>query len=309
MRRVGGEGLDGYDFIYLDLLWLQNLIMNFLLLFTTSKCARSKTGVSRLLVSAAIGAFYAVAAILLETSMLQSLFVRILISIVMLVVAFGLDDVKKFFRLTVLFYGVTFLFAGAGFGLYYFFETESFFSSDISIGDYPLYLLATASFVAIAIFRFIWSVTRIQASDCESLYKIEVCFDGETISMEALLDTGNRLIDPLSRYPVIVVEFDGIKDVLVPEIKLLFEQSLENNLEAITRIMAASSWIGRFRIIPFSALEKKDGMLIGFKPDKVRVLMSNIWHEIENVVVAVYNHKLCQNSRYLALLHPGIIIS
>mgnify|MGYP004702064591 CR=1 FL=1 len=296
-------------FIYIDLLWLQNFVMNSLLLFTTSKCARSKTGVLRLLLSASIGAFYAVAAILFDTSMLQSVFVRLLISIVMLIAAFGWLDIKKFLKLTVLFYGVTFLFAGTGFGLYYLLEAESILSGDITTGDYPLYLLVIASFVAIAIFRFIWSVTRIKASDCESLYKIEVCFDGSTISMEALLDTGNMLIDPLSRYPVIVVEYEGIKEALLPEIKLLFEQSLDNNFEAITRIMAASSWIGRFRIIPFSALEKKDGMLIGFKPDKVRVLMSNIWHEIENVVVAVYNHKLCQNSRYLALLHPGIIIS
>ena len=296
-------------FIYIDLLWLQNFVMNSLLLFTTSKCARSKTGVLRLLLSASIGAFYAVAAILFDTSMLQSVFVRLLISIVMLIAAFGWLDIKKFLKLTVLFYGVTFLFAGTGFGLYYLLEAESILSGDITTGDYPLYLLVIASFVAIAIFRFIWSVTRIKASDCESLYKIEVCFDGSTISMEALLDTGNMLIDPLSRYPVIVVEYEGIKEALLPEIKLLFEQSLDNNFEAITRIMAASSWIGRFRIIPFSALEKKDGMLIGFKPDRVRVLMSNIWHEIENVVVAVYNHKLCQNSRYLALLHPGIIIS
>jgi stage II sporulation protein GA (sporulation sigma-E factor processing peptidase) len=232
-----------------------------------------------------------------------------LVPVVMLIVAFGLVDLKKFLKLTGLFYGAAFLFAGAGFGLYYLIETENIFSNVITIGDYPLYLLAAASFIAIAMFRFIWSVTRIKASDCESLYKIEVCFDGETISMEALLDTGNRLIDPLSRYPVIVVEFDGIKDALIPEVKLLFEQSLENNFEAITRLIAASPWIGRFRMIPFSALEKKDGMLIGFKPDRVRVLMSDIWHEIENVVIAIYNHKLCQDSRYRALLHPGIIMS
>jgi stage II sporulation protein GA (sporulation sigma-E factor processing peptidase) len=299
----------GNGYIYLDLLWLQNLIMNFLLLFTTSKCTRIKTGLLRLLLSATLGALYAVAAILPQASMLQSMFVRILVPIVMLIVAFGLTDMKKFIRLTAVFYGVAFLFAGASFGLYYLFETENILSGDIATEKFPLHLLAAASFISIAIFRLIWSVTRIKASDCESLYKIEVSFGGETISMEALLDTGNRLIDPLSRYPVIVVEFDGIKDALLPEVKLLFEQSLENNFEAITRHIAASPWIGRFRMIPFSALEKKDGMLIGFKPDRVRVLMSNIWHEIENVVIAIYNHKLCQNSRYRALLHPGIIIS
>ena len=174
----------GNGFIYIDLFWLQNLVMNFLLLFTTSKCVRSKTGVLRLLLSSAIGAFYAAAAILHETSMLQSLFVRLLISVIMLISAFGLLGIKKFLELTALFYGVAFLFAGAGFGLYYLFETENILNSDITIGDYPLYLLAIASFLAIAIFRFIWSVTRINSSDCESLYKIEVCFDGETISLE-----------------------------------------------------------------------------------------------------------------------------
>jgi stage II sporulation protein GA (sporulation sigma-E factor processing peptidase) len=122
-----------------------------------------------------------------------------------------------------------------------------------------------------------------------------------------LLDTGNTLLDPISQYPVIVTEFNKIKEVLPNEVQEIFSKSLEGDLKAVTQIMGNSSWVGKFRIIPYSALGKPNGMLIGFKPDRVHVLKKGGWHTIENVVIGVYNNKLSKHQHYQALVNPEIV--
>ena len=46
------------------------------------------------------------------------------------------------------------------------------------------------------------------------LYKVEIFIDENKIVADALLDTGNTLLDPISQYPVLVIEFQRIKDIL-----------------------------------------------------------------------------------------------
>jgi len=300
----------GFGYIYLDYFWLQNLIMNSLLLWTTSRCSRNRIKPLRLFLSAAFGAFYAIAVILADSFLVWNLAVIFFVSVIMLVIAFGHMQVRKFVKLTILFYGVTFLFGGAGFGLYHIFGTNNDITHNaVIMKNYPVQLLAASSFLSIEIFYSIWTFTRIQPSDNGYLYKIEIFFGEEVVSLVALLDTGNRLVDPLSQNPVIVVELDGIKDALLPEVRSIFEQSDEYNLDFAAIALTNSAWISRFRIIPFTALEKTTGVLIGFRPDKVRVSVSDVWHDVENVIIAVCNKRLCNDSRYRALIHPGIIIS
>ncbi len=44
-------------------------------------------------------------------------------------------------------------------------------------------------------------------------------------------------------------------------------------------------YISRFRLIPFSSLGKQNGMLIGFKPDKIIVKFDESEKEWQNVIV------------------------
>ena len=44
-------------------------------------------------------------------------------------------------------------------------------------------------------------------------------------------------------------------------------------------------YISRFRLIPFSSLGKQNGMLVGFKPDKVLIKFDENEIEKKNVIV------------------------
>lgn len=299
----------GIEYRYLDVIWLDNLIMNFIILWVTLKFSKNKDSIWRLWLSSAIGAFYAVALFIPGFGILQKFPLKIALSLVMLIVAFKLRTFKDFFKLLGFFYVVTFVFGGAALGLYYFTnDVISIEKGAFIIKNYPIKNLVMVCIFIVILFRTIWMLIRVRISQAELLYKVEIQFDEKKVIVEALMDTGNTLMDPISQCPVLVVEFLKIKDVLPPEIRVIFDQFLENNLEVVTQIMANSSWIGRFRMIPFTSLGKPNGMLIGFKPDSVRVLVHEDWRRIERIIIGIYNNKLTKDKHYQALIHPEIVV-
>jgi stage II sporulation protein GA (sporulation sigma-E factor processing peptidase) len=298
----------GTEYRYLDIIWLDNLIMNFIILWVTLKLSKSRDSIWRLWLSAAIGAFYAVFLFIPGFVVLQKFPLKIALSLVMLIIAFKLRTFKNFFKLLGIFYVVTFVFGGAALGLYYFTnDAIGIENGAFVIKNYPIKNLVMACIFIIIIFRGIWMLVRVRISQAELLYKVEIQFDAKKVILEALMDTGNTLIDPISQCPVLVVEFLEVKDALPPEIQAIFSQFLEHNLEVVTQIMVNSSWIGRFRMIPFTSLGKPNGMLIGFKPDSVRVLVHGNWRQIGNIIVGIYNNKLTKARHYQALIHPEIV--
>ena len=58
---------------------------------------------------------------------------------------------------------------------------------------------------------------------------------------------------------------------------------LGNRYELIEKI--GEDYISRFRLIPFSSLGKQNGMLIGFKPDKVTIKFDGLEKEKGDVII------------------------
>ena len=137
------------------------------------------------------------------------------------------------------------------------------------------------------------------------LRTIKVFLGEEDVSFEALVDTGHSLKEPLSRSPVIIAEFEHIKNILPDSLKKLFYEKLENDYAGLISLGEGNPFYKRIRMIPFTSIGKKSGMLIGFKPDRIVVGDSENGSP-EDVVIGIYNDKLCSNSRYQGLLSPEI---
>ncbi len=131
-----------------------------------------------------------------------------------------------------------------------------------------------------------------------------IYYKNEQTKVNALVDTGNSLHEPITNNPVIVTEFNALRDILPESVRLIFYENRENDLQSITKLMAEE----RMKMIPFSSLGRQNGMLIGFKPDKIRILGENET-EIYNAVIGIYNFKLSKDGVYNALLSPDIFES
>ena len=61
-------------------------------------------------------------------------------------------------------------------------------------------------------------------------------------------------------------------------------------------------YVKRFRLIPFKSLGEENGMLVGFKVDKIEIKEEDGLKIIRNAIVGIYEKKLSKKNQYSALI-------
>ncbi len=296
--------------IYLDILVLENLVINYLILYVTAKFSRLRVSTLRLFAGAIVGALYVVFIILQpDIKIYYTTIAKILLSIFIIAVTFTPRRVLPFIKTLVIFYISTFIFAGAAFAFLFFNQQGGFVRNGIVyVFGQSQWSLMVFSFITVGIIlKIFWEVIQSRITKEKLLIPVKISFDNRVIDLSALLDTGSSLKDPLTNMPVMVVEFKAVQELLPIEIKGIFEKSQEDDLNYVTAIISKSKWFSRFRLIPFSSLGKENGMLIGFKPDFIEIGEDEDKRDIKNVIVGIYNRSLSRNERYKALLGPDLV--
>lgn len=299
--------------IYLDIVILENIVINYLILSVTARFSKNRTSSLRLLLGSILGTVYLVLMILLPgVKAYTAVFSKILLSAGMVAVTFSLGSLKNFMKTLALFYASTFLFAGAGFALMFFRRDWGIMRNGVILT--PASILNTtwaellfAVAVTLIILRVVLDAIQNRFLKDKLLVTISISFDRKSIEVPALVDTGNSLHDPLSNMPVVVVEFTAIRDLLPDDIRSIFEQDTENDLKRVTAVISRSDWFSRFRLIPFTSLGKENGMLIGFKPDYIEIGEESGRKGVNEVIVGIYNKALSKNERYRALMNPELM--
>lgn len=295
--------------IYLDVLFLENVIINYFILLVTAKLSKTGTSSLRLTIGAALGALYVIVLVLLPGMRIYgTIAAKILLSMVMVAVTFAPEKIKAFVKILALFYLSTFVFAGASFAFIYFNQSGGIVRNGIFYVFWrSKWVVLILAFIMVGIIvRIFFEVIQNKFVREKLLMPLRISFENKAIELAALVDTGNSLHDPLTNTPVIVVEFHAIKDILPMDIQNIFKQSKEEDLDSISDVVSQSKWFSRFRLIPFTSLGKENGMLIGFKPDFIEIGENENKKGVNNVVVGIYNKALSRNERYKALLSPEL---
>lgn len=299
--------------IYLDIVILENIVINYLILLVTSRFSKNRTSSLRLFLGSVAGAAYLVLMILLpDTKVYATLLSKFLLSVGMVAITFSFRKLSVLLKTLALFYATTFIFAGAAFALMFFSKDWGIIRNGVLItplsfidAKWSELLLAVA--VALIIFRVIWDALQSKFIKEKLLVNISIAMGNKSIELPALVDTGNSLHDPLTKLPVVVVEFSAIKDLLPDDIKSIFEQNNENDLNSVTSTISSSNWFTRFRLIPFKSLGRENGMMIGFRPDYIEIGADEGKKDIRDVIVGIYNRTLSANEQYRALMNPELI--
>jgi stage II sporulation protein GA (sporulation sigma-E factor processing peptidase) len=296
--------------IYIDVLVLENIIMNYLILLVAAKFSKSKTSNLRLLLGALVGATYVVFMIVLPgIKVYYTALAKVLLSFAIVAVAFSPEKLSDFLKTLAIFYVSTFIFAGAAFAFLYFNQNGGFVRNGIVyvFWQSKWSVLFLAVIMTGIIVRVLCELLQYKFVKEKLLTKVRIAFEEKSIGLEALIDTGNSLHDPITNTPVVVVEFLAIKDILPQEIQSIFEEYKENDLSKVTDIISNSQWFSRFRLIPFTSLGKENGLLIGFKPDYIEIGKEETKKGISDVIIGIYNRSLSKNQKYKALLSPELI--
>lgn len=294
--------------IYAEYVFLENFIMNYFILSLTGKFAKFKSKRIKFIMASSLGALYAFVIFFPSLHFFFSVLMKIACSMLIIIVCFTPYHFKDFFRLMGIFYLVTLVFGGAGFALFYFNNFNGIISNGIFyIANISIKNIFISCGVAYILIQFSWGYIQDQLSREQILMDVSIEINTKKADLRGIVDTGNSLIDPISKYPVMIVEYNAIKDILPTEIKDILLDNKIFNLEQIITQLNGSSWVTRFRIIPYRALGTENGMLIGFKPDNVLIYNDKYYRDIKDIIVAIYNRNLSKTGDYRALLHPDIV--
>lgn len=292
--------------IYADVIFLLNFIMNSLVLLVTAYISGVGWKLWRVFLAAAIGAFYVLGEWLPFLSVLYYLPSKILSLSALIYIAFGYPSGKAFLVLTGSFLISSFLLGGAVLGWIGLTNNDGLlWGSNPS----PIHVLWThllggvcMGLVLLAlVFRQLFS--RLQQR--RSLYQVTIKYAAGSVSLAALLDTGNSLYGSTGN-PVVLVEYTALKNLL-PDLAVQYLESC-SPAEWLTNLSQCedSEWIKRIQVIPYKAVGIT-GMLLGFRPDKLVVFYNNRYFATDQVVIGIYTGVLSEAGLYTALLHSAIL--
>ena len=111
--------------IYLDIIFLENIFMNTIILFATSIILKNKISIIRILISSSIGSLYAVLTYVTTLGIFSNVFLKIILSIAMIYIAFKPNSIKQMLKLLMIFYLASFTFGGVAFALIYFVKPQN----------------------------------------------------------------------------------------------------------------------------------------------------------------------------------------
>lgn len=111
--------------IYIDVIFLENLFMNYIILFATGIILKLQMKSLRILISSIIGSIYAIIVYTSTMEIYSNILLKILLSIAMVYLAFNSRNVKQCLKQLIIFYLTSFTFGGVAFALLYFIKPEN----------------------------------------------------------------------------------------------------------------------------------------------------------------------------------------
>ncbi len=230
--------------IYLDVLIVINLIVNYFIILASVKFLRRKIKLCRILLGSLIGSLFSLYIFLPEINTFFELFVKLLMCLILSSVVFGIKPLNRFLKSSGVIFLITCSYAGLMIAIWKIFKPYGMLinNSVVYFNVSPQYLVvfSVISYFVFLILLKIFGRNNIYASECE----ICVIFGDKKVDFKAIVDTGNSVSDVFGKSEVIIVD-KTIIDSLFP---------------------VTADCKTRYRAIPYSSVSNS-GILDGYRCD------------------------------------------
>ncbi|MCQ2479881.1 MAG: sigma-E processing peptidase SpoIIGA [Clostridia bacterium] len=260
--------------VYVDVLLIVNGFVNYLMLFLSMKYLRFTAKRFRLLIACAMGSVFSLRIFLPDIPLLPEFLLRVAMCCAISFASFGFVNFKTFLRNTCVFLAVNLLFGGLMSAILFFFNTGMMLYRNGAVYfNIDLKILAVTS---VASFAVVDAVSRIieRKAGKESICTVKIFCENKEASGRGFFDTGNGLREIFSSLPVIVAQYDAVKNVMPKEVA---QYCKNEDIEAVS---------GNIRLIPVSGVGATE-LMPAFKPDRVLLKSLEREKEIKDVYIAV----------------------
>lgn len=288
--------------LYVDIVFLENVFMNSIILLATGVILKDKTRIIRNLISSSIGAVYAIIIYTSHIEIYSNTFLKIMLSLVIVYIAFKPQNTKSLLKHLIIFYLTSFTFGGVAFALLYFVRPQDILlQNGVLIGTYPIKMILIGGIVGFVIITISFKNIKGKLKREDIYCNVKLNVEEKTKIITALIDTGNFLKDPITKIPVIVAERESLKELFPDEILLNTSKIINGGS------IDLGEYASKVRVIPFKSLGKDNGLLLGIKIDEAYIEYQDNVYEIKNVIIGIYNGILSRNRKYVGLVGLDVI--
>lgn len=190
--------------MYIDLFFIFNVIIDYIIIMSTSILLKRRTSYIRMILSSLIGG---ISSLVLFTS-LNKIVIEIVSIVIMVLISFGYKGIRYLINNILYMYILSTLLGG----IIYLFNIK------VSNSMFLTYLIIIV--ISIEIMILYIKENKKMRSIYNNYYRVDIYFkDREKLSLIGFVDTGNNLYDPYKKRPVIIVPNKYIKEdkyILVP---------------------------------------------------------------------------------------------
>lgn len=181
--------------IYIEEVFILNFLLDFMILYGTKRILKRNNKNIRIIISSIIGSFTTFL-LFININNLLLFIVKLLISIILVYIAFGYKNIFKnilyFYLISIILGGVCYLF-------------------DI---NNKIFLVISCFIVISILIKEFLSYKEIYTNK----YLVKIILKNKEYNLEGFIDTGNRLIDPISKKDIILtnIKYDKSNVIYVP---------------------------------------------------------------------------------------------
>ncbi len=280
--------------VYIDSLFLLNLVVNYLLLISAARLAGEIIRRPRLGLGAGLGALYAALVFFPGMGFLLHPLCKLGAAVVMLLCAFG--GSRRLLRVTLIFFGVSAAFGGGIFAIELLGGRGLSLKNGIFYSSMDLRLILLSAAVCYVVLSLVFRSTGRHAGRGGELTPAVLTLKGRRVALTALVDTGNTLTDPVTNRPVMVAEGEKLAR-LFPEGEAPAMEDLRDPVAGLERLSGGAAK-GRYRLLPYQAVGVECGLLLALRLDGAKVGET----EYGGILVALSPNRLSDGGGYSALI-------
>lgn len=296
--------------IYLDAVWLLNILLDLMLLLVTKNLMKDTTKIRRITIGAFVASLIVPISIIYPEAWILSGMGKILFSVIIILSSFRWHSLKRFLSLWLMFYFVTFTIGGGLSAVYQMFSRPFFMSGHgimtfgSGYGDPVSWIFVLLGFPIVLYFtKSHMDSFSIHKLRYQELYDVELTMFDQTYKTRGLLDSGNGLSDPLTKTPVVVFDelffkkwfSDGEWSHIKKVIQTLNVDELDVELQSLVRI------------IPYRAVGTSNQFLLALKPQELTIFYGDEEITTDRVLVGLQVGSLHNQGDYHCLLNPSLV--
>lgn len=280
--------------VYVDVLLVLNLFVDYFLLLGCCMLMKIDVKKRRLIFGAMIGSLFSLLIFVVDFSLMLFFGVKVASGLILVLMVFGFKSKAVFVKTFLVFLLENFVFVGVMFCVWFVFSPPGMLWKNgvtyIEISPIVLVVGSVLSYFLTCVFNFIFSKTV----NGNKLKLIKIGFNGKIVEVNALYDTGNCLTEPFSKKPVCVCEFDAISKILPENLLTFFKNFSDGNL-----IDSKITYSYNIKLVPCNTISGET-ILPAFLPQSVVVVckQKNVNYDC---YVGVVNRKI-SDGEYRAII-------